>query len=161
MSLEEFVTKARLLVDDSGYPAAVKQETLRDTLVFGLKSDKVRRDAIAKGNDLTFQQVYKFAKVDESTRVQMKAITQHEDSSELHTVRSRKKPSFFKKPQQEPEQKNSDLIWVTRSHSRSCSNSNQRDGSDVEATMTDQQSVQPSLLNANIVGNRDIFLKCA
>ena len=78
---------------------------MRDTLVFGLKSDKVRRDAIAKGNALTFQQVYEFAKVDESTRVQMKAITQHEDSSELHVVRSRKKPSLFKKTQQEPEQK--------------------------------------------------------
>ena len=75
--------------------------------MFGLKSDKVRRDAIAKENALTFQQVYEFAKVDESTRVQMKAITQHEDTSELHAVRSRKKPSFFKKPQQGPE-KNTD-----------------------------------------------------
>ena len=55
MPLEEFVTKACLLVDDSGYPAAVKQETLRDTLLLGLKSDKVRRDVIAKGNELTFQ----------------------------------------------------------------------------------------------------------
>ena len=98
MPLEEFVTKVHLLVDDSGYPEAVKQETLRDTLLFGLKSDKVRRDAIAKGNELTFQQVYEFAKVDESTRLQMKAIMQHEGSSELHTVRSRKKPTFFKKP---------------------------------------------------------------
>ena len=49
MPLEEFVTKAQLLVDDSGYQEAFKEETLRDTLVFGLKSDKVRRDAIAKG----------------------------------------------------------------------------------------------------------------
>jgi len=55
MPLEEFVTKARLLIDDSGYPAAVKEETLRDTLVFGLRSDKVRKCAIALGNDLTFQ----------------------------------------------------------------------------------------------------------
>ena len=31
MPLEEFVTKACLLVDDSDYPAALKQETLRDT----------------------------------------------------------------------------------------------------------------------------------
>ena len=46
--------------------------------------------------------------MDESTRVHMKAITQHEGSSELHAVRSRKKPTFFKKPQQEPEQKNTD-----------------------------------------------------
>ena len=50
---------------------------------------------------------------------------------------------------------------VTRSHSRSHSSLNQRDASDVEATMTDLQSVQPSLPNANFVGNKDIFLRCA
>ena len=108
MPLEELVTKVHLLVDDSGYQEAVKQETLKDTLVFGLRPDKVQRKTIAKGNALTFQQVYEFAKVDESTRLQMKANTQHEDTSELHAVRSRKKPSFFKKPQQELEQKNTD-----------------------------------------------------
>ena len=119
MPLEEFVTKARLLVDDSGYPEAVKQETLRDTLVFGLKSDKVRRDAIAKGNDLTFQQVYEFAKVDESTRAQMKAITQNDDSAQLHAVRSRNKSTFFKKPQAESDQKNSDSKHDKKSHKKS------------------------------------------
>ena len=41
MPLEEFVTKAHLLVDDSGYPAAVKQETLIDTLVFNLSLIKL------------------------------------------------------------------------------------------------------------------------
>ena len=53
MKLEEFITRARTLMDDSGYPAASREEMLRDTLVFGIKSDKVRRDAIAIGNDLT------------------------------------------------------------------------------------------------------------
>ena len=53
MPLEEFVTKARLLIDDSGYSAEVKDETLRDTLVFGLKSDQVRRDAIKLGNTVS------------------------------------------------------------------------------------------------------------
>ena len=101
MSLEEFVTKARLLVNDSGYPAAVKDESMRDTLVFGLRSHKVRRDAIAKGNELTFQQVYELAKVDESTRAQMKAITQSEDKTDLYSVRSKKKSPFFKMPQNE------------------------------------------------------------
>ena len=36
MPLEEFVTKVHLLVDDSGYPEAVKQETLRDILDLSL-----------------------------------------------------------------------------------------------------------------------------
>ena len=75
MPLEEFVTKARLLIDDSGYSAEVKDETLRDTLVFGLKSDQVRRDAIKLGNTLTLKQVYDLAKVEESTRAQMEVIT--------------------------------------------------------------------------------------
>ena len=51
MTLEESITRARPLIEDSGYPAAIRDEVLRDTLVFGLKSNKVRRDAIAIGND--------------------------------------------------------------------------------------------------------------
>ena len=115
-----YVTKARLLVSDSGYPAAVKDESLRDTLVFGPKSDKVRRDAIAKGNELTFQQVYELAKVNESTRAQMKAITQSKDKTELHSVRSKKKSLFFKKPKM-----GNRKAKVTRSHSRNHLSSNQ------------------------------------
>ena len=116
MSLEEFVTKARLLVDDSGYPAAVKDESLRDTLVFSLRFDKVRRDAIAKGNELTFQQVYELVNVDESTRTQMKAITQSEDKTELHSVRSKKKSPLFKKPQNEEQKNKSDKKRLKRDH---------------------------------------------
>ena len=43
--------------------------------------------------------------MEECTRAQMKAITQSEDKTELHSVRSKKKSLFFKKPQNE-EQKN-------------------------------------------------------
>ena len=67
MPLEIFLTKARTLIDDSGYDPAFKDETLCDTLIFGLKSDQVRKDAISKGNSLTFQQVYDLAKTEEST----------------------------------------------------------------------------------------------
>ena len=91
MPLEEFLTKARMLIDDSGYDTAFKEETLRDTLGFGVKSDKVRKGAVSKGNSLTFQQVYDLAKTDESTRAQMQAIRQEDQSSELHDVRSKKK----------------------------------------------------------------------
>ena len=56
ISLEEFVIKARLLIDDGGYISAVRDSTLRNTLVFGLKS--VRKDSIALGNTLIFRQVY-------------------------------------------------------------------------------------------------------
>ena len=88
MQLEEFITKARTLVDDGGYDDAVKEETLRDTLVFGIKSDKARRDAIAVGNALTYQQVYDLAKTEESTNAQMDII-RGKHTSEVHAVRSR------------------------------------------------------------------------
>ena len=84
--LEEFVTKARLLVEDGGYDPAVKENTLRDTLVFGVASDKVRKDALAIGNGLTFKQVYDLAKVDESTKAQMKIISKGDEKFDLHTV---------------------------------------------------------------------------
>ena len=92
LTLEEFVTRARTLVDDSGYADAVKQETLRDTLVFGIKSDKVRQDAITKGDTLTFQQVYDLAKAEESTKAQMKIITGQPNPEEVHAIRARQKP---------------------------------------------------------------------
>ena len=84
--LEEFVTEARLLIEDGGYDPAVKENTLRDTLVFGVASDKVRKDAIALGNGLTFKQVYDLAKVDERTKAQMKIISKGDEKFDLHTV---------------------------------------------------------------------------
>ena len=81
MSLEDFITKGKGLIDESGYHQDSKEEMLRDTLVFGLNSDKVRKDAIAPGNKLTFQQRLTKAKTVESTTAQMKGITQ--GSSEI------------------------------------------------------------------------------
>lgn len=40
MSLEEFIMKAKLLIDEAGYIQRVKDEMLRDTLVFGLECNK-------------------------------------------------------------------------------------------------------------------------
>ena len=86
MPLEEFVTKACLLIEDGGYYPAAKETTLRDTLAFGVTFDKVHKDAIALGNSLTFKQVYDLAKVDESTKAQMKIISKGDDKTDLHTV---------------------------------------------------------------------------
>lgn len=92
--LEEFVTKARLLIEDGGYAPAVRDETLRDTLVFGLKSDQVRKEAIKLGNKLTFKDVYDLAKIEESARVQMEAISQGDNT--VHSVRSKHRSASFK-----------------------------------------------------------------
>ena len=89
--LEELLTKARTLNDDSGYDPAFKEETLWDTLVFGLRSDKGRKDAISKGNSFTFQQVYDLAKTEESTKAQMQAITHGYQVGSVHSVRRKQK----------------------------------------------------------------------
>ncbi|XP_077972709.1 uncharacterized protein LOC144427401 [Styela clava] len=93
-SLEEFVTKARSLIDESGYAATAVDETLRDTLVFGLKSDKVRKDAIALGNMLTFKQIYDLAKTEESTKAQMEIITTNNTTNDLHAMK--RQPAYRK-----------------------------------------------------------------
>ena len=96
--LEEFVTDARLLIEDGGYEPAAKENTLRDTLVFGVASDKVRKDAIALGNALTFKQIYDLAKVEESTKAQMKIISKGEEKSDLHTIQREYAYSATKTP---------------------------------------------------------------
>ena len=89
--LEELLTKARTLNDDSGYDPAFKEETLWDTLVFGLRSDKGKKDAISKRNSFTFQQVYDLAKTEESTKAQMQAITRGYQVGSVHSVRRKQK----------------------------------------------------------------------
>lgn len=54
-SLEEFVTEARLLVEDGGYGPGAKENTLLHTLVFSVfseivASDEGRKDPLALGN---------------------------------------------------------------------------------------------------------------
>ena len=84
--LEEFVSEARLLVEDGGYDPGAKKNTLRHILVFGVASDKVRKDAIALGNSLTFNQACELANVDESTKAHMKIISKGDEKSDLHTT---------------------------------------------------------------------------
>ena len=82
LPLEDFVTKARILIGEAGYGPLVKDEMLRDTLVFGIESHKVYKDAISKGNSLTFQAVYDLA---------MDAMTQGTQEASLNSVSSKSK----------------------------------------------------------------------
>ena len=91
MPLEEFITKAHLVVDYSGHEQVVKVSTLRDTLVGGVKYDRIWKDLIALGNTLTFNQVYNLARVEESTKAQIGASTQSGDKSDPCAVHSQMK----------------------------------------------------------------------
>ena len=106
-NLEKFITQTRRLVDDSGYTAATRDEMLRDTAVFGIKSDKFRRDAI--GNNLTYKQVYDFAPKHRwsrslATKLQLTSMLSEagypDATSKLHT--SCKQSEVSKQPRSQP-----------------------------------------------------------
>ena len=153
--LEEFVTEARLLVEDGGYDLAAKENALRDTLVFGVASDKVRKDAIALGNSLTFKQVYDLAKVDESTKAQMKIISKRDEKSDLHTVQREPAKNFkHQTPYGDQNPKDStgrNLVDFS---------SSQKDASGAETPTIDQQIALPKIPNAGTVARTAITQGC-
>ena len=55
-------------MNDCSYDAAVKDDILRDILVFDVRSDKVCKGAIVLGNTLAFNQICNLAKIEESTK---------------------------------------------------------------------------------------------
>lgn len=75
VTVKEFVTKAKQLVEEAGYPEQMKEEMVRDTLVFGIESDQACRDAIKTADTLAYEQIYNLAKIDESTRTQMEVLS--------------------------------------------------------------------------------------
>jgi len=78
-------------------------------LVFGLKSDKVRKNPISKGNALTFQQDSYLVKTEESTRAQMQVIRQGEQNTELYSIVSKKRAASFEGSRQAGSSKHSHL----------------------------------------------------
>ena len=127
--LEEFVTEVRALVDDGGYVDKAKEEAMRDALVFGINSNKARHDAFAVGNNLTFQQVYNFAKTEESADTQMKMLerqgaqqqTVHAVSGEWHQ-RHNNSASTYSKPRYRAREQQHSAAKATTQPKGSCYN---------------------------------------
>ena len=86
--LDEFLTEARLLIKSSGFPAELHDELMRDSLVFGAESDAVRKKCIAEGNSLTFKKAREIARTEEATRLQMKAMGNPQDQSEVNSLQN-------------------------------------------------------------------------
>ena len=55
LTFNEFQTKAKLLLAECDHPREAQDRILRDTLVCGVKSKKVRRDAIDEGDTPPWQ----------------------------------------------------------------------------------------------------------
>ena len=68
MSLEDFHTKAIRLVTQAGYEGDAKDQVLRDTIISGIASEKIRAKIVKEGHKVTLNQVMEIARLEVSTQ---------------------------------------------------------------------------------------------
>ena len=68
MSFEDFHTKATRLVTQAGYTGDTKDRVLRDTIISGITSEKIRAKIVKEGHEVTLAQVMEIARLEVSTQ---------------------------------------------------------------------------------------------
>ena len=68
LSLEDFHTKAFRLVTQAGYEGDAKDRVLRDTIISGLTSDKIRAKIVKEGHGVNLNRVMEIARLEVSTQ---------------------------------------------------------------------------------------------
>ena len=68
LSLEDFHTKASRLVVQAGYTGDAKDRVLRDTIINGIASEKIRAKIVKEGHEVTLAQVMEIARLEVSTQ---------------------------------------------------------------------------------------------
>ena len=68
MILEQFITKAKLFVDEAGYPTGHKDRMVHDTLIAGISNDTVHGKIIKKGPNVTLAQVLEISHLEMATQ---------------------------------------------------------------------------------------------
>ena len=68
ITLEDFHTKALCLVTQAGHEGATKERVLRDTIISGITSDKIRDKIVKEGKDVSLAQVMEIARLEVSTQ---------------------------------------------------------------------------------------------
>ena len=93
LSLEEFIAKLRLLIKEANYPTAHHERFLRDFLVFGMNSQRVREECLKQGISITFQKAKDLAKAEESADTQLKLMNKTTELTQLRITQQRKQES--------------------------------------------------------------------
>ena len=68
MMLKDFHTKALCLVKQAGYEGATKEKVLRDTIISGIASEKIRAKVVKEGHKVTLNCVMEIARLEISTQ---------------------------------------------------------------------------------------------
>ena len=84
---EHYVTSLKLLLNECGYDAAIHDEMIRESIVFGVKSSKIRQKLINEGSDLTLQKCLDIARTYELSQEQLKVI---DNQASIHYVKSKR-----------------------------------------------------------------------
>ena len=75
MTLEQFVTKATLLVVEARYPPGQKHRMVHDILIAGISYDVVHGKIIKKGPDVTLAQVLEMSRLETATQQSISQIS--------------------------------------------------------------------------------------
>ena len=102
MTLEQFVTKATLLVDKAGYPAGNKDRMVHDTLIADIFNDTVCGKIIKKGPNVTLPQVLEISHLEMATQQSLSQMTHMKPSINYvrYDRKSKNKGSTFISSQQ-------------------------------------------------------------
>ena len=68
MILEDFHTKAMRLITQAGYEGDAKGQVLRDTIISGITSEKIRAKIVKEGHKVSLNQVMEIARLEVSTQ---------------------------------------------------------------------------------------------
>lgn len=93
-TFEQFYTDLKVLFNDCSYDHTIEDEMLRDHIVFGVKSKKVREKLIEQGSELTLQKCTDIVRTYELSQKQLKTMNLTEEDPHVNMV--------MKKRQQTP-----------------------------------------------------------
>ena len=96
--MEDFHTKALRLVTQAGYEGDAKDRVLRDTIISGLASDKIRAKIVKEGHGVTLNSVMEIARLEVSTQQHLERM---QETSKVNYIQYGKssKSKKGKKPQ--------------------------------------------------------------
>ena len=84
--VEQFITQLRVLAEDCNYGVGVKDEMIRDRIVFCTSSQKVREKLITEGEKLTLDKAIQIAQSYEYSQEQLKTMSTQQDTAAVHQV---------------------------------------------------------------------------
>ena len=95
--MEDFHTKALRLVQQAGYEGDAKDRVLRDTIISGLASDKIRAKIVKEGHGVNLNRVMEIARLEVSTQQHLERMQETAKVNYVQYGKSTK--SKKKKPQ--------------------------------------------------------------